>query len=154
MHVSPTPMFPGCLWTKIFPSKHTEKHTTLFHNENFVTALKSSELGESANKERCVQPLPDPDPTKTFTPCKKALQQRCSSDKRRSRGRAGHQTLAQDNVRLGYLQQGRGAGVSGGDATSAALASSQQATQGCTLVVARSLPVEPDRRADERYRTS
>ena len=34
----------------------------LFHNENFVTALKSSELGESANKERCVQLLPDPDP--------------------------------------------------------------------------------------------
>ena len=44
----------------------------LFHNENFVTALKSSELGESANKERCVQPLPDPDPPppKTFTLCK------------------------------------------------------------------------------------
>ena len=51
-------------------SFHTEKRTTLFHNVNFVTTLKSSELGESANKERCVQPLPDPDPTKTFTLCK------------------------------------------------------------------------------------
>ena len=68
MHLTPT--FVSYLFVdeRYFPSKHTEKRTTLFHNENFVTALKSSELGESANKARCVQ-----SPSLTPTPQKLSL---------------------------------------------------------------------------------
>ena len=44
-------MFSSCLRRKKEIPFHTEKRTTLFHNVNFVTTLKSSELGESANKE-------------------------------------------------------------------------------------------------------
>ena len=63
-------LFSSSLWKNKFSKAGTEKRTTLFHNVSFVTALKSSELGESANKEglrgvHCAAP-PWPRPSKNF----------------------------------------------------------------------------------------
>ena len=63
-------LFSSSLWKDLFSKAGTEKRTTLFHNVSFVTALKSSELGERANKEgprgvHCAAP-PWPRPSKNF----------------------------------------------------------------------------------------